>query len=352
MRRWLTDLGLALVVLMLQSAPFLFTRSAGTAWEGWSAQGYWPVLLTSLPVLTRRWQPGISLAVSAVGIAAYAVIESGPAQPIWYGPLVIFYTVAYQAGRIERLLCVIGTVLGAVSVIGSVNTAVRELATWSAAYALGTLARTRKEAAAASRAQAEQLAAERERTRIARDLHDILGHAFSLMIVQAEAGGAVARSDPGKAEAAFDAISAHGREAMGQLRSAVGALRDRSPQPSLADIPQLVRRTQRSGLSVAFAETGSARDLPPDVQLAAYRLVQEALTNVVKHSGASRADVSLAWGPRELSVTVEDDGHGPGADGGGHGLIGIRERVTAAGGTVETGVAGQGRGFRVAAVFS
>lgn len=352
MRRWLTDLGLALVVLLLQSSPFLFTRPEGGGWDGWSARDYWPVLVTSLPVLTRRWQPGLSLAIAAVGIAAYAVVEPGPAQPIWYGPLLIFYTVAYQAGRIERLLCVIGSFVGAISVIGSLNTGIRELATWSTAYALGALARTRKEAAAASRAQGEQLAAERERTRIARDLHDILGHAFSLMIVQAEAGAAVARSDPGKAEAAFDAISAHGREAMGQLRSAVGALRDRVPQPSLADLPQLVRRTQRPGLSVALAETGDARELPPDVQLAAYRLVQEALTNVVKHSGATRADVTVEWTAQDVRVSVEDDGRGPAGEGGGHGLIGIRERVTAVGGSVETGVARQGSGFRVAAVFS
>ena len=351
-RRWLADLGLAALVLLAQSAPYVFAQRIGRT-EPWTFADYWPVLVTSLPVLTRRWQPGLSLAASAAGIAAYAVIDSGPPQPIWYGPLVIFYTVAYQAGRIERFLTVIGTAAGALSIIGSVNTAVRELATWSAAYALGALARTRKDAAIASQQQAEQLAAERERTRIARDLHDILGHAFSLMIVQAEAGAAVVRADPGKAEAAFDAISASGREAMGQLRATVGTLRDNplAPQPTLADIPDLVRTTQRAGLAVSLAERGEARQLPADVQLAAYRLVQEALTNVVKHAGASTVEVTVDWRPDQVEVSVVDDGQGPAGSGAiGHGLVGIRERVTAAGGSVTFG--SPGKGFQIVAVFS
>jgi len=332
-RRWLTDVGLTMIVLLAQSAPYIFMRRPPD--EHWV---YWPVLLTSLPVLTRRWQPGGSLAVSAVGIAAYAVATDGPAQPIWYGPLVIFYTVAYQAGRIERILCVVGTVIGALSVIGSVNTAVRELATWSAAYAIGALGRTRKE-----------MAAQAERTRIARDLHDILGHSLSVMIVQAEGGAAVARTDPARAEAALDAISASGREAMGQLRSAVGALRE--PLPQLADLHQLVRTTQRTGLSVRLTERGRRRPMPSDVEVAAYRLVQEALTNVVKHAEATSVDVTLDWSGG-LRVSVVDDGRGPSIGTGGHGLIGLRERVAAAGGRVEIGAGEQGRGFRVAAVFA
>ncbi|MEV6969599.1 sensor histidine kinase [Hamadaea sp. NPDC051192] len=335
-RQWLTDVGLTLGVLLAQSAPFLFaTHPAGEKWV------YWPVLVTSLPALTRRWQPGGSLAVAAVGIAAYAAVDAGPAQPIWYGPLVIFYTVAYQAGRVERVLCVVGTAVGALSVIGSVNTAVRELALWSAAYAIGTLGRTRKE-----------MAAQAERTRIARDLHDILGHSLSVMIVQAEGGAAVARTDPGRAEAAFDAISASGREAMGQLRAAVGALRE--PLPQLADLDQLIRTTQRTGLSVRLTERGRPRTLSSDVQVAAYRLVQEGLTNVVKHAEATSADVVLDW-TSGLRVSVTDDGRGApsqGARPAGHGLIGLRERVGAVGGQVFIGPGEQGKGFSVAAVFS
>ncbi|MEV0268746.1 sensor histidine kinase [Hamadaea sp. NPDC050747] len=332
-RRWFTDVGLTLVVLLAQSAPYVFvSRPPGEEWI------YWPVLVTSLPALTRRWQPGLSLAVAAVGIAAYAAVDAGPPQPIWYGPLVIFYTVAYQAGRIERVLCVVGTVVGALSVIGSVNTAVRELATWSAAYAIGALGRTRKE-----------MAAQAERTRIARDLHDILGHSLSVMIVQAEGGAAVARTDAGRAEAAFDAISASGREAMGQLRAAVSALRE--PPPQLADIHQLVRTTQRTGLSVRLTEQGRPRPLPSEVQVVVYRLVQEALTNVVKHAQATSAEVTLDWSSG-LRVSVEDDGRGGGDSAAGHGLTGLRERVGAVGGHVVVAAGEQGRGFRVVAVFS
>ncbi|NUR72011.1 MAG: sensor histidine kinase [Hamadaea sp.] len=332
-QRWLTDVGLTVVVLLAQSAPYLFTQQPpDTIWV------YWPVLLTSLPTLTRRWQPGASLAVAAVGIAAYAAVDAGPSQPIWYGPLVIFYTVAHQAGRIERILCVIGTAVGALSVIGSVNTAVRELATWSAAYAIGALGRTRKE-----------MAAQAERNRIARDLHDILGHSLAVMIVQAEGGAAVARTDPGRAEAAFDAISASGREAMGQLRAAVGELRE--SQPQLADLHQLVRTTQRTGLSVRLTERGRPRPTPAEVQVAAYRVVQEALTNVVKHAGATSAEVLVDW-TAGLRVSVSDDGRGAGTTAGGHGLTGLRERVGAVGGRISVGAGDQGKGFRVAAVFS
>ncbi|MEU8074219.1 sensor histidine kinase [Catellatospora citrea] len=351
-RAWSVDIGLTLLVLAAQSAPYFFTRRFGED-PPWTFADYWPVLLTSLPVLLRRWQPTYALLLTAVGIAAYAIAGTGPAQPIWYGPLVCFYAVAYQSPRQQRLVVLIVTAAGMLSIIESVNTAVREMATWSAAYMLGTLARTRREVAARERAQAAQLAAERERTRIARDLHDILGHAFSLMVVQAEAGGAIARRDPARAEAAFDAISDAGRSAMAQLRAAVGGLRESSlaPQPGLADLPELVRGTRHDGLDVTYTEHGQARPLAPDVQLAVYRVVQEALTNVVRHAAATSARVSLTWDEHGTRVSVADDGRGASPVTPGNGLVGLGERVAAAGGTVEFGPDPVG-GFRVTAVFA
>ncbi|WP_191842294.1 sensor histidine kinase [Catellatospora chokoriensis] len=351
-RAWSVDIGLTVLVLAAQSAPYFFTRRFGED-PPWTFADYWPVLLTSLPVLLRRWQPTYALLLTAVGIAAYAIAGTGPAQPIWYGPLVCFYAVAYQSPRQQRLVVLIVTAAGMLSIIESVNTAVREMATWSAAYMLGTLARTRREAAAREHAQAAQLAAERERTRIARDLHDILGHAFSLMVVQAEAGGAIARRDPAKAEAAFDAISDAGRSAMAQLRAAVGGLRDSSlaPQPGMADLPELVRGTRHDGLDVTFAEHGAPRPLPPDVQLAVYRVVQEALTNVVRHAAATSARVSVTWGDSGTRVSVADDGRGTAPVTPGNGLVGLGERVAAVGGVVEFGPDPAG-GFRVTAVFA
>jgi signal transduction histidine kinase len=186
-------------------------------------------------------------------------------------------------------------------------------------------------------------------------MHDILAHAVSLMVVQAEAGPVVVRSDPDRAEAAFDAIAAAGRDAMGQLRRILGVLKQdpgpdvprRLPQPSVAALPALVRQVGESaGLRVELRATGEPRPLPPDTEVAAYRIAQEALTNTVKHARARSAAVGLDWGEDELILTVTDDGQGPAVPGGGHGLIGIKERAAACGGEASAGRGPDG-GFRV-----
>jgi signal transduction histidine kinase len=329
-RAWLTDLGLMLAALITQSAPVVLLEHEQTGGEPWTVAGYLPVVVSAVPVLLRRLQPGLCLLVSALGVGAYAFVESGPAQPIWYGPLICMYTVAYQAPKYERIVALAATGIGMIIVIGSLNTAIREIAMWSAAYALGALTRSRQRAAA-------EAAAERERTRIARDLHDILGHAFSVMVVQAESGAALTKVDPERAEQAFEAISETGRDAMAQLRGTVSALR--APLPGLADIPALVART---GLDVRLVESGTPARLSPEAQLAAYRVVQEALTNVIKHAGAAQAEVRMDWRDGRLNLSIVDSG-------GGHGLAGLRERVAAVGGTVETEKTSAG--FKVEAVL-
>jgi signal transduction histidine kinase len=294
----------------------------------------------------------------------YSTIGTGPAQPIWYGALIGLYTVAYQASARHRLVALIITVAGLLGVVGSLTTMVREGATWLAAFAFGELARARRELALVNTAQAAELAATRERARIASDLHDILGHAFSLMVVQAEAGGAVAGRHPDRVVGTFDAIAATGRDAMRQLRATVGELRDgspRAPQPGLADLPELARQAERAGLAVHLRSEGTPRDLPADIQLAAYRVAQEAITNVVKHAGASTVELRTAWTADEFRVTVADDGVGVAVSAGagrmgevtsgGHGLIGMRERVAAAGGVVTVGTGLRERGLTVEAVF-
>jgi signal transduction histidine kinase len=342
------DVLLAIAVLAAQLAPFLFVTPSDPS-QSWSPLGYAAAGLASLPVALRRHVPLLWLFVSTLGIVVYEFGENTAPQPIWFGPLICMYTVAYLSPRIHRVIALAGTGLGMTMFIGSLNTAAREVATWSTAYAIGALMRTRREAAAAAERQAADLATERERTRIARDLHDILGHAFSLMIVQAETGAALARHDPARAEKAFDTISATGREAMTQLRGTVGNLRQapRVPQPGLDDIPELVRRTGSTGVTVTLAELGDREKPPPDVQLAAYRVVQEALTNVVRHAGAARAEVTLDWRGDGLRVSIVDDGRASGTKEG-NGLTGIRERVGAVGGTVEITTHG---GFEITAMF-
>jgi signal transduction histidine kinase len=210
-----------------------------------------------------------------------------------------------------------------------------------------------QEAEQMAQARGAQAAAE-ERTRIARDMHDILAHAVSLMIVQAEAGAAVVHQDARKAETAFDAIADGGRDALTQLRRMLGVLREGdalalSPQPTISELPRLVETVRATRIDVRLVVVGEPRMLPRDTEVAVYRTAQEALTNIVKHARADRAELRLDWTPEALTVRVTDDGVGPVAGAGdpGRGLIGIRERITSCGGTVHTGPGVDGRGFQV-----
>jgi signal transduction histidine kinase len=225
------------------------------------------------------------------------------------------------------------------------------------AYALGTGTRARRTQALALAGRGEA-AVLRERTRIARDLHDILTHAVGVMVVQAEAGPLLVRRDPDRADAAFAAIAATGRDAVEQLRRAVGSLREPADgpldQPGLTQLPALVDRVRATGLDARLAVTGAPVTPPADVGVAAYRIVQEALTNVVRHAQARSVKVGLEYAARTLTVSVIDDGRGaagPGRTAPGFGIVGMRERAQACGGTLHTGAGSDGRGFRVSATL-
>jgi signal transduction histidine kinase len=228
------------------------------------------------------------------------------------------------------------------------------------AYGMGTGARARRDRIAmleersARLFEERQAAAVRERERIAREIHDIVAHSVSLMVVQAESG-AVLAGDPDKTQAAFDTISATGREAVAQLDRALGVLRgndtDRHPQPGLTELPTLVAQARSAGVDADLVILGEPRKTPADLAAAVYRLVQEALTNTIRHAAATQATVELDWRGAELRLAVTDDGRGPSAGVGGHGLIGMRERVRAFGGTLTTGPGSGGTGFRVEATL-
>jgi signal transduction histidine kinase len=225
--------------------------------------------------------------------------------------------------------------------------------------------RERSQLLAARRDDAARRAASDERVRIARDLHDVVAHHISVIAVQAEAAQEVAATDPARASQAMATVSETARAALGELRRALGVLRsepDRSPQPRLAAVDDLVESVRRAGLSVDVHTTGEARPVDGVVGVTAYRVVQEALTNVLRHAPASRARVDLDFCDGALVVTVADDGRGArvpsrrgasggrlsGPAGGGHGLIGMRERVAAVGGQLDAGPAPDG-GFNVRA---
>jgi signal transduction histidine kinase len=186
-------------------------------------------------------------------------------------------------------------------------------------------------------------AAARERTRIARDMHDIITHSVGMMVVQAEAGPLVVHSDPGRATAAFEAIAETGRGAIAQLREVVAALRS----PGVDVLRDLVAGMDQAVLEVV----GRARPVSSEVDTTVYRVVQESLTNALRHAAASRVHVRLQWRERTLGVDVVDDGRGPVGKPGGFGLLGMRERVAACGGTLRTGPGPGGAGFAVHATL-
>ncbi|MFB9366194.1 sensor histidine kinase [Kitasatospora albolonga] len=334
------------------------------AWEWWV---YALAVATALPVVWRRRAPFTVFLLNAVASIGVTVAAHSAMPQVPLAAVVTVYTVADRGRDWQRWLMLTGLVWGNVAGTRSLNGALFSLLTSVGAFVFGSLVRElrRKAADAADRAgelarRAEVDAARavaEERARIAREMHDILAHAVSLMVIQAEAGPLVVRSDPDRAVRTFDTIADSGRDAMVQLRRVLGVLKEQgagpelAPQPTLTELPAVVERVRESGLRVELecAEAG-----PPEVQAAAYRIVQEALTNTVKHAGATSAEVSVTRTGRELLVRVADDGRGVGAPragewSGGRGLVGIRERAAAVGGRAEAGPGPEGRGFVVSA---
>jgi signal transduction histidine kinase len=183
-----------------------------------------------------------------------------------------------------------------------------------------------------------------ERARIARELHDVVAHSISVMVIQARGGRRVFDSEPADAREAFAVIESTGQQALDEMRRLVGMLRSGeetlplAPQPSLKELGTLVEQVRAAGLPVQLAVEGEPRDLPPGVDLSAFRIVQEALTNALTHAGPARARVVLRYLADELELEVSDDGPGTGDDvGSGYGLVGMRERVSVYGGELQAG---------------
>jgi signal transduction histidine kinase len=204
------------------------------------------------------------------------------------------------------------------------------------------------------RAQAEQLAAGQERERIARELHDVLAHTVSVMVVQAEAAEELLDTAPDRARTPVVAVQRVGREAMTELRTMLHGLRRgdepaRGPRPDLDDLERLVHEGRDAGQDIVLRIDGEPRPLPATTSASVYRVVQEALTNSRKHALGSGVDVHLSWLPRDLVVTVSDTGGGARQSSPpGHGLIGMRERVEVVGGQLQIV---QDGGFRIRAAF-
>ena len=200
-----------------------------------------------------------------------------------------------------------------------------------------------------------EAAIDEERARIARELHDVVAHAISVVVLQARGGRRVLDDEPQQAREAFDTIERTAAQALAEMRRLLGLLRSDdgqlalAPQPSLSRLDSLVTAVRGAGLQVELEIEGEPVDLPPGVDLSAYRIVQEALTNALKHAGPAHARVLVSYAERELRLEIVDDGAGIGDGGGtGHGLTGIRERVSVYGGDFDAGPRGDG-GFSVRA---
>jgi signal transduction histidine kinase len=279
--------------------------------------------------------------MAAMPAAAYAVAAYARLRP---AAVVLIAQVALVAGTSHVRPS--GAVFAGI-VLGGGWAAGRAMRAHRARSALLTSAVAREQ-------QRAESAALEERTRIARELHDIVAHAVSVMVIQAGAASEVLRTDPDGALQALDTVRGTGRQALDELRRLLGVLRSEqehggiAPQPGLDRLPALVQQVSSPTLTVRLHQSGTRPEMPASQELAVYRIVQEALTNTVKHAAATRADISIGYHPHGVEVRVVDDGRGPHARQGdaGHGLSGIRERVAMFGGTLASGPGPDG-GFQV-----
>jgi signal transduction histidine kinase len=368
---WVQDLALALALTVANVATLLFYRAQLHPF--WLALTL--VVLETLPLALRRRGPAATFVAAGLPRTIYDSLGLG------FAPLPLAQAIAYFT-VIERSRPAVRRILTVVLVLGILRSqfllpghsqpydfTVVSLIFITAGMA-GVLSRTRQAylaevearaaVAEAQRDRATAAAAAAERTRIARELHDVVAHHVSLMAVQAEAAGALLPDRPVAAARSVEVIGATARAALTELRRLLGVLRGPAPDPetsppvSLAGLGTVLDQVRQAGLVVELTVTGPAAELSPGTDLTAYRIVQEALTNSLRHAQATRAEVTLDYEPGFVTVRVTDDGPGatvasaaaPNGDGG-FGLAGIAERVASCGGSLTVGPAG--RGFAVTA---
>lgn len=360
----LVDFSLAVTLTGL-SLAVLVRHASGPV----PAQAYALAVLGAAPVAVRQVAPVTTMSVVLVASTCYAVAQhSGVLPNNGLGILLGMFTVAMlRTWRAAAAMCA-GTVVALTVVFSTLPvTAWPEFAQAAlavvGAWALGDATRRwvrRSEDLAAQSAVA--LAA--ERVRIARELHDVVAHHMAVISLQAGVAEYVLDTDPVTARQAIGTVGASSRNAMGEMRRLLGVLRTDDPdeetayrpQPGLASLEELADRVRATGHAVTVRARGRIRDLPAGPDLTAYRVVQESLTNVVRHAGPASAHVDLDFGPRTLTISVTDDGTGPPATGPaptvstptGHGIRGMRERVELFGGTLVAEPAPRG-GFAVLA---
>ncbi|QZN84811.1 sensor histidine kinase [Cellulomonas sp. C5510] len=379
----------------------LSAAAAESAGTGFGPGLVWSSLLWA-PLAWRRRSPVASVvAVYAVGLA-HLVLGTPTFLVADLAVLAALYSVTVHGPRWAHRTAILSAIVGGLLLSCAValqyvwgarpgDVVVGALLMWVfcsacavATWAFGLMRRSRRETISALRDRAERLERERdqqariataaERTRIAREMHDIVAHSLSVVVAQADGGRYAAAVDPDAATRALTTIAETGRAALADMRRLLGVLREPdgedgagggtggaggrssggapyTPQPAAEDVEQLVEQVRASGVRASLVRMGSPRPLPPGIGLTVYRICQEALTNVLKHAGPDPAvTVLVQWQPAALVLEVTDDGRGAAADsdGAGQGLLGMRERATMVGGRLSAGPR-PGGGFRVRA---
>jgi signal transduction histidine kinase len=380
--RMLVDLLVAVIVAVLAVVDVASVSSEPVPWER-TADGlaYALVIIAALSLVWRRRAPLVVLAVVTTVLIAFWLRGYGALLSV-VGLPAVFAVSAHEEHRRRAwwalsVACVAIMLFGSASVLDTPDgfsylTALSMAAFLSGAAGAGVLIRNRERifvdterraaAAEADRLAEAERAVARERSRIAREMHDVVAHGMTVVAVQAAGGQEIVHHDPDRAAAIFATIEAVGRESLTELRRMIGALRDDvsvdaslSPQPGIHDISSAVAQSSATGVATELQIEGAQRALAPGIELAAYRIVQEALTNVRKHGGRSAsATVRIEYREHELAVEITDDGSGAATllsgVGTGHGLIGMRERVDIYGGEFTAGPRAGG-GYMVRALL-
>ena len=387
-RRWasdphrLVDLLVVVAVAVLSVAEITTVSNNAEVWQRPAdALAYVLVLAASVSLYWRRRAPIVVMSCVMAVLAVMYLREYGALLSVLGLPAV--YAVAAHEDHRRRAwtaLAIESTCLVLAAVVSVLDepegfaylTAVSMIGFLGAAMAAGAIIRNRERIfvdterraaqAEADRAAEAERAVVRERSRIAREMHDVVAHGMSVIAVQAAAGREIVHTNPDKAAEVFERIESVGREALAELRRMLGVLRETgdehtalAPQPGIDDIQTAVAQSTASGVPTTLVVEGLDRPLAAGVELAAYRIVQEALTNVRKHAGSTAsATVRVVYAPQDLVIEVSDDGRGAvsalARTGAGHGLIGMRERVEIYGGELSSGPQAGG-GFLVRAVL-
>jgi signal transduction histidine kinase len=321
-------------------------------------------VLYAIPVAWRRRSPLVVLFVTGTAAVTYEVVGYATVWMPW-GVLIALYTVAAHCDRRAslRALAAVGAAIVLILLTArwevTTGTIASNVIIFATVWLVGDNLQTRRAyvgslqeravRAEETRVAEAQRAVAEERARIARELHDVVAHSMSVMVVQAGAARRVLDADPAQAAGALQAIEVTGRDALDEMRRLLGVLREDgspaslAPQPSLRELPNLIAQVAESGLAVTLATEGPPRDLPAALGLSAFRIVQEALTNALKHAGPSAsAVITVRYRDDDVEIEVADDGRGASATAiangsSGHGLLGMRERAGLFGGELTAG---------------